>query len=156
VLLAFALLNADVSFHLVDFAEESADYLTANTRAPAAAGIAEATFVFANGETLPELLEGINCGSLPYPDTAATLVLQVAQLSLAPLSGGLKLELQGPGTNGVATVFVRGLNVDLLLAVQARNAEFPLGVDTFLTAEEGGRPSALGIPRSVKVAWEQC
>ena len=155
VLLAFALLNADVSFHLVDFGQQSADYLAANTRASAAA-ITQAAFVFAKGETLPERLEGINCGSLLYPDTAATLVLQVAQLSPAPLAGGLKLELEGPGVKGVANAYVRGLNADLLLAVQARNAEFPLGIDTFLTSDDDGRPSALGIPRSVKVAWEHC
>jgi len=154
VLLAFALLNADVSFHLVDFEPDSADYLTANTRA-SAAPIAEAAFVFARGDSDPELLEGIHCGSLPYPDTAATLVLQVAQLSPSPLPGGLKLELEGPGVKGMATVFVRGLNADLLLAVQARNAEFPLGIDTFLTSDAGGRPSALAIPRSVQAAWEQ-
>src|SRR5215475_7625585 len=68
VLLAFALLNADVRFHLVDLEQGSADYLAANTRASTAV-ITEAAFVFANGETLPELLEGINCGSLLYPDT---------------------------------------------------------------------------------------
>ncbi len=156
VLVAFALLNSDVSFHLVNMDEGSAAYLSLNTRA-AHLSIESATFVFADGPTSPELLDGIHCGTLLYPDTAATLVVQVSALSASPLAGGVKLMFQGPGVNETAPVFVLNLNPDLLLALQARNAEFPLGVDTFMTCDdELGRPCVLGIPRTTKVVWESC
>ena len=79
-------------------------------------------------------------------------------LSQSPLPGGLKLKLQGPGIDGSAWVYVRHLNPDLLLALQARNSEFPLGIDAIVTCDDGGSgsPRVLGIPRTAKVAWEAC
>ena len=157
VLVAFALLNGDASFHLVNRNEEDAAYLSANTRSEAAP-IEDAAFIFAGGQEPPEALEGANCGSLTYPDTAATIVIQVDALSQSPLPGGLKLKLQGPGIDGSAWVYVRHLNPDLLLALQARNSEFPLGIDAIVTCDDGGSgsPRVLGIPRTAKVAWEAC
>jgi len=156
-LVAFALLNADVSFHLVNMTAEDAAYLSANTRA-AAAPIDQATFIFAGGGEDPDALEGAHCGSLAYPDTAATIVLQVDALSEQPLPGGMKLTLQGPGIDGTAVVYARHIGADLLLALQARNAEFPLGIDAIVTCDDGGTgdPRVLGIPRTANVTWETC
>jgi len=155
-LVAFALLNADVSFHLLKMTDADAAYLAANTRA-SAAPIEAAAFVFTNGDNSPGALEGINCGTLTYPDTAATVVIQVAALSQEPLAGGLKLTLEGPGIETTACVYTRRLNPDLLLALQARNAEFPLGIDAILTCDdERGLPHVLGIPRTANVSWESC
>jgi alpha-D-ribose 1-methylphosphonate 5-triphosphate synthase subunit PhnH len=156
VLVAFALVNADVSFHLLNMNDVDAAYLTANTRARFAP-IEAASFVFADGHNAPGGLEGINCGTLTYPDTAATIVIQVEAMSLAPLAGGLKLTLEGPGIQTTACLHVRRLNPDLLLALQARNAEFPLGIDSVLTCDdERGVPQVAGIPRTAKVSWESC
>lgn len=157
-MVAFALLNADASFHLVNMSDIDAEYLSANTRA-GAVPIEEAAFIFTGGEEPPATLEGANCGSLAYPDTGATIVIQVDALSPSPLpGGGLKLMLEGPGVNGRSCVYVRALSTDLLLALQARNAEFPLGIDAIVTCDDGGagRPCVLGIPRTAKVSWESC
>src|SRR5262249_25710311 len=155
VLVAFALLDADVSYHLVNMGVNEDAYLRTNTRA-ASKAIAEAHFVFADGSGPADLLEGVHCGSLTYPDTAATLILQVDVLSSDPIAGGLKLTLTGPGVETQAAVHVRHLNPDLLLALQARNAEFPLGIDTIVTSDDGGSgpPRVLGIPRTTTVSWE--
>src|SRR5262245_23663581 len=156
VLVAFALLNVDVSFHLLSMSDGDETYLTTNTRARVAP-IEAATFVFTNGENTPGALEGINCGTLTYPDTAATIVIQVEALSPEPLTGGLKLTLEGPGIETSACVYVRRLTPDLLLALQARNAEFPLGIDSVLTCDdERGVPQVVGIPRTAKVSWQRC
>jgi alpha-D-ribose 1-methylphosphonate 5-triphosphate synthase subunit PhnH len=156
-LVAFALLNADVSFHLVNASEADASYLAANTRARIAP-IDHATFIFANGTEPAGILEGANCGTLPYPDTSATIVIQVDALSGQSLCGALKLTMTGPGVDGAADVYVRGLGADLLLALQARNAEFPLGIDAILTCDDkgSGEPRVLGLPRTARLAWEQC
>jgi len=157
VLVAFALLNADVSFHLVDMHDEDAAYLTANTRADAGP-IEDAAFVFVGGAAPADALEGASCGSLLYPDTSATLVIQVDALSDRPLPGGVKLTLQGPGVADRAVVCAHGLSPDLLLALQARNAEFPLGLDAIVTCDDGGSgaPRVVGIPRTSRLSWESC
>jgi alpha-D-ribose 1-methylphosphonate 5-triphosphate synthase subunit PhnH len=155
-LVAFALLNADVSFHLLNMTDADAAYLTANTRA-SVAPIQAAAFIFTNGDNSPGSLEGVNCGTLTYPDTAATIVIQVDALSRDPLMGGLRLTLEGPGIETTVCVYTRRLNPDLLLALQARNAEFPLGIDSILTCDdERGLPHVLGIPRTAKISWESC
>ena len=157
VLVAFSLLDADVAFHLVDMTASEDAYLRANTRA-ASTAIEDAQFVFADGSSPAQMLEGVHCGSLTYPDTAATLILQVVTLSSVPVPAGLKLTLTGPGVETQAFVYVRQLNPDLLLALQARNTEFPLGIDTIVTCDDGpqGIPRVLGIPRTTTVRWEHC
>ncbi len=156
VLVAFALMDGDTTFEVARMERGEGAYLSANTNA-VRMEIAKADFVFASGEESPEMLESANCGTLTYPDQSATLVLQVACASAAPASGSLKLSLEGPGVNGTATLFVSGLSPDLLLAIEARNAEFPLGLDTFLTFEdESGASCVVGMPRTVKASWELC
>jgi alpha-D-ribose 1-methylphosphonate 5-triphosphate synthase subunit PhnH len=156
VLVAFALLDANTAFQVVNMEQGESAYLAANTNA-VRASTEDATFLFADGDEAPEILDGANCGALTYPDTAATLILQVKSVNQTPRDGSLKLTLQGPGVDGSATLFVRGLNPDLLLALEARNAEFPLGVDAFLTfADENELPCVTALPRTTKVNWEYC
>jgi alpha-D-ribose 1-methylphosphonate 5-triphosphate synthase subunit PhnH len=154
-LVAFALLNGDVCFHLVNMSGVEAEYVAANTDSRVAP-LEGAAFVFASGQEPGAILEGTDCGTLMYPDTSATLVIQVDSLSAAPQGGALALTLEGPGINGCASVYVRGLNPDLLLALQARNAEFPLGVDAIVTCDErgAGPPRVMGLPRTSKVTWD--
>src|SRR5262249_18420346 len=105
-LVAFALLDGDVSFHLVNMTDDEETYLRANTRAQLKP-VESATFVFADGSSPAGMLEGIYCGSLTYPDTAATLVLQVEALSHDPIPDGLRLTLTGPGIETRASIYVR-------------------------------------------------
>jgi alpha-D-ribose 1-methylphosphonate 5-triphosphate synthase subunit PhnH len=161
-LIGFALLNADVSFHVVDAgADVATRYLLVNTSARSV-DEEEADFVFASGQAPATLIEKMKKGSLSYPEEGATLVANVAALAaeaqgLGPASkqetpvGDLAITLKGPGVAGEKTFFVRGLNAQLLTALQQSNSEFPLGVDLIL-ADGDGRLAC--IPRSNQVRWE--
>lgn len=155
-LVGFALMDADSTFEVVNMVQREAAYLSANTNARRA-DIEHANFIFAHGTEPAEFLESADCGTLLYPDTAATIVLQIMKASPAPLTNGLKLKLEGPGVADAATLYVRGLSADLLLALQARNAEFPLGLDSILTfVDRAGLRCVVGLPRTTRVAWEAC
>jgi alpha-D-ribose 1-methylphosphonate 5-triphosphate synthase subunit PhnH len=157
-LTAFALLNSDVSFHTVGMDEGVARYITANTRAQSTA-IDRADFIVADGDAAAsEALEGVSCGTLAYPDTAATIVIQVAALSSTPIAGALCVTIEGPGVRDASTVWIRRLDADLLLALQARNAEFPLGIDAVITCADDitGDLRVLGLPRTARLTWTTC
>ncbi|HYA18425.1 MAG TPA: phosphonate C-P lyase system protein PhnH [Bryobacteraceae bacterium] len=155
-LAGFALMDADSTFEVIGMMHGEAAYLASNTNARRVE-TAKAHFIFARGSESPDFLESADCGTLLYPDTAATVVLQLDAASRSPLPGGLRLTLEGPGIDGRGVLYVRGLNADLLLALQARNAEFPLGIDTILTfANESGAPALAALPRTTRVSWENC
>ena len=156
VLVAFALLDADSTFQVVKMSPGEAAYISANTNARHCE-TEDANFIFAQGTEPAEFLDSAFCGTLLYPDTAATIVLQIAEASTEPLPGGLKLALQGPGIDGKCVLFTKGLSADVLLALQARNVEFPLGLDTILTfTDRSGAGAVVGLPRTTRVAWEAC
>jgi alpha-D-ribose 1-methylphosphonate 5-triphosphate synthase subunit PhnH len=155
VLVGFALMDADVAFHVIHDERGERDYLAAKTRAVPSL-LNKAGFIFAHGADSPEILESADCGSLTYPDTSATLILEVDGISAEPFPGALRLDFQGPGIEGAAVLFVRSLSADLLLALLARNAEFPMGIDAVLTSvDAAGIPCVAGIPRTARTAWEK-
>ncbi len=98
-----------------------------------------AAFVLAR--TLPDLAR-LSPGTHEQPETAATLILQVASLT-----DGTRYRLRGPGLRTFSTLSVRGLPDDFAAIWQRNRAGFPLGVDLVLCA--GGTLAAL--PRSVTV-----
>jgi alpha-D-ribose 1-methylphosphonate 5-triphosphate synthase subunit PhnH len=53
--------------------------------------------------------------------------------------------LQGPGVPGERPLILNASNADFFQEIQAINAEFPLGVDLFLTDAAG---NLAAIPRS--------
>lgn len=164
-LVGFALLNADVTFY-VDGPDAPAArlYLIVNT-ASGPVSIDKADFVFAAGTASADLPEVIKKGSLTYPEEGATLVAGVEALATEAAGLGdtpdmlrsaeetdrLMLTLQGPGIRGEQKLFVRGLNVALLDALQQCNKEFPLGIDLMLTDPDGRLAC---IPRSSRVRRE--
>jgi len=155
VLVGMALMDADVTFHAIHDEHGESSYLTANSHA-ASVSLEKAAFIFGRGDDAPEILESADCGSLTYPDTSATLVLQVEAASEQPLNGGLRLRFGGPGVDGAAVLFIRGLSPDLLLALLARNAEFPMGIDTILTLQDtDSTPCVVGVPRTARLNWER-
>src|SRR5262249_42456528 len=109
-LVAFALLDADSTFEVVGMEQGEGAYLSSNTNARRT-DIAEAHFIFARGVETADFLESADCGTLLYPDTAATVILQIEDASVEPLSNGLKLTLAGPGIDASATLFVRGVSI---------------------------------------------
>src|SRR5215510_1048964 len=152
VLVAFALLDATSTFHTVQMDRGEGSYLTSNTGSRDTE-IEDAQFLFVNGDGSADFLDLANCGDLLYPDTAGTVVLQVVQATSEPLTQALKLKLEGPGIDRLTTLFVRGLSADILLALQARNVEFPLGLDSILTfVDAENRPCVASLPRTTRVS----
>jgi alpha-D-ribose 1-methylphosphonate 5-triphosphate synthase subunit PhnH len=155
-LVAFALMDADSTFDVVNMPHGEGPYLSSNTNARRTE-VEDAHFIFARANEAPDFLDAADCGSLLYPDTSATLILQVGHAAATPLPDAWRLTLEGPGIHGRTDLYVQGVNTDLLLALQARNAEFPLGLDAILTfVDSMGAPCAAALPRTTRVAWEKC
>ncbi len=87
-------------------------------------------------------LDRLHAGSDEAPETAATLILQ-----LAALGSGRSYRLEGPGLAAPATLHAEGLPHDFTAQWAANHARFPRGVDLILCA--GDRLAAL--PRTLKI-----
>jgi alpha-D-ribose 1-methylphosphonate 5-triphosphate synthase subunit PhnH len=153
--IALTLLSSDSSFHLSGSEGPAEDFLRRATLArPATAE--QADFLFIEESKGIAEVEHARSGSLAYPDQAATLVLQVTAISAAPLPGCMKLTLTGPGIETKTTAFVLGASEALFETLRQRNAEFPLGIDAYLTCDSlSAGPCVLGLPRSTRVIWER-
>jgi alpha-D-ribose 1-methylphosphonate 5-triphosphate synthase subunit PhnH len=154
-LLALALFSADSSFYLAQGEGAAMDFIRQETAArPVSAGQAE-FLLFLDARHLDELRQARQ-GSLPYPDLGATAVVQVEAISPAPLPDCLRLTLTGPGIEVETAVFVLGAPELLFSALRERNAEFPMGVDAFLTCDSlSAGPCAMALPRTTRVQWER-
>ncbi len=97
--------------------------------------------MFALALTLPAFSELPN-GTDEMPETAATVILQVASLA-----SGARFWLEGPGLREPVAINVDGLPRDFAAIWQRNHAQFPRGIDLILCA--GGELTAL--PRSVTV-----
>ena len=102
---------------------------------------APARAAFALALALPDLAR-LSPGTHEQPETAATLILQVASLH-----EGTRYRLRGPGLRGTSTLSVRGLPDDFVALWQRNRAGFPLGVDLVLCAGT----TLAALPRSVTV-----
>jgi alpha-D-ribose 1-methylphosphonate 5-triphosphate synthase subunit PhnH len=143
-LVGLSLLNTDVSYYAAENADGIADYFVTNTASrPALVDVAD--FIFLRGNQDSETLIEAKIGTLSYPETNAFVVIDVETISAEPMPDSLALTLTGPGVKGETTVFVRGLNPDLLRTIRNKNAEYPLGLDTILTDSTG---QICCIPRS--------
>jgi alpha-D-ribose 1-methylphosphonate 5-triphosphate synthase subunit PhnH len=154
-LLALALLSGDSTFYLAQGEEPALEFLRRETFAKAVSA-EQADFLICSGTSRLEDLYCARTGSLSFPDLGSTVVAQVAAVSPAPVPGGLRLTLTGPGIEVETVVFVLGADVKLFELLRERNAEFPLGIDTFLTCDSlSAGPCVLSLPRTTQVRWEQ-
>ena len=147
---AFTLLNGDATYHLAGLPAEIGSYLSANTQSHAVA-LEHADFHFASGAGDAGFLASAKVGQPAYPETGATVVLQVDHLGKSSSVGGLQLTLEGPGIESREIVYVAGLLPSFLDGLRARNSEFPLGVDAILTSLDG---CVLCLPRTTRIRWE--
>jgi alpha-D-ribose 1-methylphosphonate 5-triphosphate synthase subunit PhnH len=154
-LLALTLLSADSTFYLAGDDEVAASFLRRETLAQPAVP-EQADFLFLTSPDRSEELRRARPGSLAYPEQGATAVLQVAALSPAPMKGALRLALTGPGIETETAVFVLGAPESLFEILRERNAEFPLGIDCYLTCDSlSAGPCVLALPRTTRIAWER-
>lgn len=146
---AFALLNADASFHLAGFSDAASAYVLAHTHSRPAP-VESADFIFLQGSAGPEAIHVAKTGVPAYPEGGSTVVIQVDQVGKSSSVGGLQLTLEGPGIEAREIVFVTGLRPELLAALKEKNREFPLGVDAIFTTPHD---SVFCLPRTTRVTW---
>jgi alpha-D-ribose 1-methylphosphonate 5-triphosphate synthase subunit PhnH len=156
-LIALMLFSRDVSFFLGRGLVPAAGYLTRRTQA-VEAPVATADFVFVQGRDsndAAEVLGAVKAGEPAFPETGATVFLEVEMISPAPLSDCLRLTLSGPGIEAESMVYVSGTGPEFLETLRSRNCEFPAGVDVYLTCDSvSAGPCVLSLPRTTKVSWE--
>jgi alpha-D-ribose 1-methylphosphonate 5-triphosphate synthase subunit PhnH len=154
-LIALALFSADSSFYVAQGEDPVVDFLRRETLArPASAE--QADFLLLPDPSQLEDIHRARAGSLAYPDLGATVVLQVAAISPAPMPGCLRLTLTGPGIETETVIFVLGAPRALFETLRERNAEFPLGIDSFLTCDSlSAGPCVLALPRTTRVQCER-
>ncbi len=153
-LVMLALFNSDVGF-FIHLGKAAAGFVRRETQAYAVPAPEAEFLLLEDGAGAIDAIKAAKIGSLEFPETGATVIIQVASVSPAALNNGLKLTLTGPGIETEATVFVAGMSSTLLEAVAARNREFPLGIDLILACDSlSAGPCVLSLPRTTNVHWE--
>jgi alpha-D-ribose 1-methylphosphonate 5-triphosphate synthase subunit PhnH len=159
-LIALALFNADTSFYLAQGEGPAFHFIRAETAAQPVTAERADFLIFSDFNQLHahwlDDLRQARLGNLAYPDLGATIVFQVAAISSVSVPGALRLTLTGPGIETKTAVFVLGAPEAMLESLRERNAEFPLGVDTFLTCDSDSSSSCvLALPRTTQLQWER-
>jgi alpha-D-ribose 1-methylphosphonate 5-triphosphate synthase subunit PhnH len=150
VYVGFALLNADVAAHTVGYGAAAESYLRANTQCRIESA-AQADFIFLPGEGGVAAINEAKVGIPTYPESGATVVIAVNHIGKSYSTGGVQLTLEGPGIETREIVFVTGLRAELLAALKAKNAEFPLGIDAMLVSAD---ECVICLPRTTRVTWD--
>ena len=144
VLIGFSLLDSNTTFYQ-NYDEDLDKYFILNTSS-AARSANEADFLFLNGsKSKKEEIEDAKEGMSEYPEGGAFLIIEVKKISDRSFSKSLEVVLKGPGVKDTCSIHIGGLKKELLQAIQEKNIEYPLGVDTILTDESG---KLVCIPRS--------
>jgi alpha-D-ribose 1-methylphosphonate 5-triphosphate synthase subunit PhnH len=134
-----SLVDHDTPLWLDPVAAASRDWIAFHCGAGFTEAPAQAAFALAMA--LPDLAR-LSPGTHEQPETAATLILQVASLT-----DGTRYRLRGPGLRESAMLTVRGLPEDFVEIWQRNRAGFPLGVDIVLCAGV----TLAALPRSVSL-----
>jgi alpha-D-ribose 1-methylphosphonate 5-triphosphate synthase subunit PhnH len=146
---ALALLSEEATFATLGLSEYVTEYIAVNTRAARAEIDAAGFLFFATADRGEKELAAANRGDLQYPELGATIVAQLADLSSEPLPDSIRVHAQGPGIDGAAVFYAKGLHRVWLATLRGRNVEYPLGVDAILTC--GNR--IVCLPRSTSFQW---
>jgi alpha-D-ribose 1-methylphosphonate 5-triphosphate synthase subunit PhnH len=161
-LIVLGLFGGDTTYYLGHDDQRSAqqldaecDFIRLNTGAKSVPA-SQADFLLLFKSNLLEKLNDVRVGSLPFPDMGATAVVQVEGISPAPMPGSLRLKLTGPGIESETVVFVTGAPESFFEKRRELNAEFPMGLDVFLTCYSLSAGSCiLALPRTTRVDWER-
>lgn len=136
------LMDNEVCFAVID--DRNLETVLARHTNSRQASSEDADYIIASkGSTLGKL-GGFKRGSLEYPDTGATIIYLVEELSEA--KGGIVLS--GPGVKGTASLRITGLDPGELQLLREVNSEFPLGVDAIFLDRCG---NIACIPRSSQI-----
>ena len=122
---------------------EAAAYVRFQTGAPIVSAPVEATFAFVTRPREMPRFSSFAQGSLDYPDTSTTVIIEVENLDA---NSGFRL--RGPGIPGERRLLADPLPQTFLADFVANRAAFPCGIDIVLCC--GTRIAAL--PRSTHLA----
>ena len=143
--LLLGLLDADTTLWLSPAlaSSDAPAWLRFHTGCHLVTDVGAAQFVWvAQGDDLP-LFSRMQKGSDAYPDQSATCVIEVTGLQ----TDAVGWRLQGPGIPAERNLRVRGLPPDFASQWADNHAEFPRGVDVFLTT-----PTQIaGLPRTTRI-----
>jgi alpha-D-ribose 1-methylphosphonate 5-triphosphate synthase subunit PhnH len=123
-------------------AREVGEWLKFHTGAQLTADGRGAAFAFASDPVRVPAFDSFSLGSFEYPDRSTTLVLQVDGFGR-----GDRLELFGPGIDGVQSLSAAPLPENFRARLIANRALFPRGIDLILAS----RDAVAALPRSVRV-----
>ena len=149
-LVAFSLLNDDVSVFLAEPSEAVADYLRGNT-AVREASVDSADFIIGTVDSTLPFVEQSKEGEPLYPEKSASFILMVEDMATEPVSNGIALSLSGPGIKDTTKIFVSGISEKWLKELAEKNCEFPLGVDVIMTTEKGDDCFVSCLPRTTRI-----
>ncbi|AET61061.1 phosphonate metabolism protein [Paenibacillus terrae HPL-003] len=115
---------------------------------------AGADYVFADGDLgeaeIRTITGQLRCGTLPEPELGATLIVQVNELSEAPVDQAMWIAA-GPGINDQVGFDAAGLSPIWMVERKRLNAEYPLGIDLIAYDRHG---HILALPRTTKIKEE--
>jgi len=141
-----AMLDSETSLMISNGAmsKELNTYLRFHTACNLTQQMNAAQFAYFNaGENMPQLSEMV-IGSDEYPDQGATILIEVAELTVGTSTGVM---ISGPGIKDPKRIDVSGVSPTFWQERQALQKEFPKGVDIlFCRGLE-----FIGLPRSTKV-----
>lgn len=121
------------------------DYLRFHSGAPVVEDMSAATFLLCSPASAALVLAAANCGTAEYPDTSATLIIQ-----LPTFPPDEYLTLKGPGIDGTQVFSTCGLAPHFWDRMADNHALFPLGSDVYFATS--GEIAAL--PRSTQIRRE--
>lgn len=124
---------------------EALNYLRFHTGSRIETDTAQASFLLCTEASAAAALAAANRGTAEYPDSSATLIIQLA--SFAP---GEKLILQGPGIDGTRSFTSCGLDRRFWDLMADNHQLFPLGLDVFFATST----EIAALPRSTHIKRE--
>lgn len=138
-----ALADFETPLWLDEKVSKAREYLIFHCNSPITAEARHAAFaVIGDASKLPGF-ETFHNGSDEYPETSATLIIEVNRLG-----NGTGRTLTGPGIKDSTTLEVEGVGDNFWEQVKANHALFPRGVDLIFTCGE----QIAALPRSTQVA----
>lgn len=147
---AQCLIDHEITFHLLGEHPQGLAQSIAVSTGAMDAELLHADFIFIAGDSSNGQAGKVKRGTLAYPDQGATLIYQLPSAPPTTLKTD-RLEnvvLTGPGIRNSAFPPVAGLKVEEFALLRDINAEYPLGVDTFII---WGNAHIMAIPRSTSI-----
>ena len=121
------------------------NYVRFHSGAPLVEDMSAASFLLCSPASANHALAAANCGTAEYPDTSATLIIQ-----LPTFPSDEYLTLRGPGIDGTQAFSTCGLAPHFWDRMADNHAGFPLGSDVYFATS--GEIAAL--PRSTQIRRE--